>query len=823
MNFVRRRHGAAAAAALVVVVLVTLSSSLVGGKIFGSGDNIFQWAPFSSEAPAEFVRPSNFLLTDPVQGFIPDLIETRSDLSHGVLPLWNPDAAGGRPLLASQVHAPLFPLTWLAFLLPFWSSFAWIAAGKLLLAAGGTYLFVRDLGLQRGPSLLAALAFAFGMYFVVWLEHPQTYVWLCLPWMFLATLRACRYGSLAATALLGVSTGLACLGGHPESAAFLIAATAAYAVFELVAERIAGPNLPTSFGRSSGPSWTGTLVGRAGLVGCGLVLGIGLSAVVTLPLLELLHQSGSTERGGPALPLNALYSFAFPELWGMPTKFFSSAGPVNFNERTAYIGALPTLFAIGALGRDRPREQWFFVAIALVSLAVTFNVPLLATGIRRLPDANVARLTRFLVVLSFAGAVLGAYGLQRWIGASMRERKRMSQVMVAAALLPAAYWVAMHTSALTHLGAALGQIPAIGRNQGSQAVVELGAVWRWTLICGLGLGGLWLVFRRNWSPTAAVVLTVVLTAADLVALDRGYHGSIPLAEANPTVPEAIRYLASHQGDARVVGTDYALPPSLGERYGLRDARVGIDIPYPKRYQQLWTALGGISGDQTFLFARSHRAHLLADLFAVRYALIPPGGVRPGWLHPVLHTVGGTVAINPTALPRAWVAYGWRTSRSRASALAMTVASSTHNLRDQPIIEGAPNSRTSTRPSTAASVSHDSGEEVGIHATAKAAGYLVLDDSAYPGWVVTVDGRSAPWYPANENFRAVAIPAGSHTVVFRYRPTSVRDGAIVSVASVLMLVALALVGAFGMRRRQETTGTEGPVSESCHDAGSARTL
>ena len=815
MNLVRRRPGAAAAAALLVVVLLTLSSSLVGGKIFGSGDNIFLWAPFSSEAPAGFVRPSNFLLTDPVQGFIPDLIQTRLDLRHGVLPLWNPDVAGGRPLLASQVHAPLFPLTWLGFLLPFWSSFAWIAAAKLLLAAGGTYLFVRDLGLQRGPSLLAGLAFAFGMYFVVWLEHPQTYVWLCLPWMFLATLRVCRYGSLAAIALLGLSTGLACLGGHPESAAFLIAATAAYAVFELLAERVAGPSPRTSFERSSVPSWTGTLVGRAALVGCGLVLGLGLSAVVTFPLLELLHQSGPTERGGPALPLNALYSFVFPELWGMPTKFFSGAGPVNFNERTAYIGALPTLLAIGALGRRRPREQWFFVAIALVSLAVTFNVPLLAIGIRKLPDANVARLTRFLIVLSFAGAVLGAYGLQRWIAASTRERKRMLEVMVAAALLPPAYWVAAHTSALSHLGAALGQIPAIGRNQSSQAVVELGAVWRWTLVCGLGLGGLWLVRRRNWSTTAAVVFIVLLTAADLVALDRGYHGSIPLAEADPPVPAAVRFLASHQGDARVVATDYALPPSLGERYGLRDARVGIDIPYPKRYQQLWTALGGASGDQTFLFARSRGAHLLADLFAVRYALIPPGGVRPAWFHPVLHTAGGTVAINPTALPRAWVAYGWRSSSSRASALAMAVASSTRSLREQPIIEGAANTRTSTRLSTGASVSDDSGEKVRIEATAKTAGYLVLDDSAYPGWVVTVDGRSAPWYPANENFRAVAIPAGSHTVVFRYRPTSVRDGAIVSVVSILGLVALALVSAFGMRRRQELTGTEPARPGSSH--------
>ena len=67
----------------------------------------------------------------------------------------------------------------------------------------GAYLFARELALRADPSLLAGISFAFGMFFVVWLEHPQTNVWLCLPWMFLATRRVCARGSLGATALLG--------------------------------------------------------------------------------------------------------------------------------------------------------------------------------------------------------------------------------------------------------------------------------------------------------------------------------------------------------------------------------------------------------------------------------------------------------------------------------------------------------------------------------------------------------------------------------------------------------------------------------------------
>lgn len=188
-----------------------------------------------------------------------------------------------------------------------------------------------------------------------------------------ADLRPRRTGSDGAA---GVSTGLAWLGGHPESAAFQVAATAAYGAFELLAERRTGVGPARQSERRAGPGWTEPLRGRALLLVIGLVLGLGLTAVVDAPLLELLHQSGPTNRGGPALPMDTLYLFFFPELWGMPNKLSASiVGPINFNERTPYIGAIPLLLAIGSLGRRRPREVWFFVATVVVSAALTFDIP----------------------------------------------------------------------------------------------------------------------------------------------------------------------------------------------------------------------------------------------------------------------------------------------------------------------------------------------------------------------------------------------------------------------------------------------------------------
>jgi uncharacterized membrane protein YfhO len=49
--------------------------------------------------------------------------------------------------------------------------------------------------------------------------------------------------------------------------------------------------------------------------------------------------------------------------------------------------------------------------------------------------------------------------------------------------------------------------------------------------------------------------------------------------------------------------------------------------------------------------------------------------------------------------------------------------------------------------------------------------LVLHDLYYPGWVVEIDGTAAPILRAGLLFRAVAVPAGSHRVTFRFEPFS----------------------------------------------------
>jgi hypothetical protein len=91
----------------------------------------------------------------------------------------------------------------------------------------------------------------------------------------------------------------------------------------------------------------------------------------------------------------------------------------------------------------------------------------------------------------------------------------------------------------------------------------------------------------------------------------------------------------------------------------------------------------------------------------------------------------------------------------------------------------------------AQIVSDEAESVVVEAQLDAPGYLVLSDANYAGWRATVDGRPAPLLTANFLFRAVALPAGKHTVRFAYTSAMVRRGMAVSAVGLALAAALAV--------------------------------
>jgi uncharacterized membrane protein YfhO len=89
----------------------------------------------------------------------------------------------------------------------------------------------------------------------------------------------------------------------------------------------------------------------------------------------------------------------------------------------------------------------------------------------------------------------------------------------------------------------------------------------------------------------------------------------------------------------------------------------------------------------------------------------------------------------------------------------------------------------------------------IRVDSQADGYLFLSDPFYPGWQAEVDGEPATILQANYAFRAVAVPAGSHTVTMAFRPGSWFTGLGITALTVVILLIVG-VWAMVLHRRRE---------------------
>ncbi len=181
-----RRPALAAALVYAVLSVVFVGQGLLPDRTLSSSDGLWSTAPWAATKP-DGVRPlgANYELADAVAVFQPFFEHTRRVLPD--VPLWNPHVMGGRPFLANAQSAVFSPFTVPVYVLGLWTSLAVMAALKLFVAAFGTYLLGRTLGMRFGGALLAGLVFAFGTFFVAWLAWPLTNIFPLIPWLLLLT------------------------------------------------------------------------------------------------------------------------------------------------------------------------------------------------------------------------------------------------------------------------------------------------------------------------------------------------------------------------------------------------------------------------------------------------------------------------------------------------------------------------------------------------------------------------------------------------------------------------------------------------------------
>jgi len=170
----------------------------------------------------------------------------------------------------------------------------------------------------------------------------------------------------------------------------------------------------------------------------------------------------------------------------------------------------------------------------------------------------------------------------------------------------------------------------------------------------------------------------------------------------------------------------------------------------------------------------------------------PGAYR------LIHSGDVKIYENLDVLPRAFVVTRWQWQPDVETSV-QAMARPDFDPRQEAVLLGTGEPATGNSARHSVTFTRYEPEAVSLQVETDAPGLLLLTDAAYPGWRATLDGEPVTIYQADGLFRGVLLPAGSHEVTFTYEPASLRYGAALSLAA--LLVWLLLLTAGRARREQ----------------------
>jgi hypothetical protein len=699
---------------------------------------VWLWPALARGAAPSFRDQADF--------FFPLKLHTVDRLRAGTLPLWNPLSGGGEPWLANAQSGVFYPPT-LLFLIP---SPGLAAALFLLahfaLAAWGMWRFCKEEGVTDAGALAACAVFCgsgLTASLSAYWNHFGAFAYLP------GILALARSGlrSRAAGAGLAALIGLQAMAGSPEISAGTLALALVFLVFRR--EEPEGGWRPTT------PRETL----RRGTAAA--ALGLALAAWVLLPMTELAWHSErraaipAAERDLGAVGSGALASAIGAGEGSLGNYFFASFS----------VGPLALAAVAGAFAeRQRRGLVWILAAVAAAGIVLAAAAPP-GTWLRELPGFNRVRYpAKALAGSLFATAVLAGLGLD-----SLRflpERRTRLLLCLLAAALGAAVVLSRPEPAIRAATAA-----------GTVALILLTLLRPRSPVAG---------------PSLAAAAALCLLASFAVG-NRSVFRFVPGEEIR-RVPESSAFLASVPGRvltppmrelAPWVARDFGFDAAMVRRQ--REALIGYtNLLAGVRTIRSAAALGTEACRRmTEAIDGSEDPSRAAGAAAGRVFWTPflPAGLGS-------RKVGDfyRAPLNPYR-PRVSLVGSYSVEKDPARAWTMAVSEQSDWSR-RVILDREP----SPRPTGAAGryliarISEEKPERLTIDVAADTPGILVLADMAYPGWKASVDGKPATLLTADGLFRAVAVEAGSHKVVFRYRPLSFYAGAAVSLAA---LAALAL--------------------------------
>jgi hypothetical protein len=709
----------------------------------------------------------------PIFLLYPSDLLNRALLRAGELFSWNPFVGFGTPWLGAMQGAPYFPAKLISMLWPdYWRGQDLMLIALLMTAGVGNYLLLRAMGVGRVGATFSGLAYMLCQRLFLIINMPAFTIECLLPVMLYAVHQMVRHRSVGFSLLAGFIGGGQFLAGFPETSFILGLVTGAFFLWLMVADYRRGGN------------WKHGIF----LASLAVAVTLALSAFQLAEFATFLLHSTTAHHTGYGTVVKEpfwLLPLLLPNFFGTP--FY---GPTWPSEVTAFdhfpaslfCGVSTLILAIAALlWRNSPMRGtiWFFTAVLLVFVGYDFGFPILRS-IGHLPLFNLMTIVWNAFVIPFAISVLAGFGVHSLRAPGAKDRVVVALALYAAMLVALLLLLPAFGVPWRPVRSLLYVVPVL------VAAVVLLQWWRWSQIGVALLLGL-------------ITLESYLCVKELKYLH--YFG--------PRMVElpSLKWLADNLGHDRMFGIDQTSPANTLSASRIRDIR-HFDAMFPVLYldyaEAIWRGARNTvyqTGSPEWKVVRDP----LLDLAAVKFIITrDPLASVPAGLTQVYSDRDGTIYRSTEALARARFVPEAVVAPKSLSPTALK--GMTGQLKSAVVLQDYPG--TAPRPACSAAQTasveflEDRVSQIRLKVAAPCRGFVVLADLFYPGWQATIDGKDTRIYKANYAFRAVEVDAGTHEVVFAYRPVSLRVGVPVAILTALgLIVYFVCIGVQKLRARR----------------------